>query len=312
MAATEGAALAIINPVAGSGWARSLWARLEPGVRGGFPNLTVYHTSGPGDAERIAYKWGQENPIGALLVAGGDGTLHEAVNGLFRSASRARLGVIPAGSGNDFARNAGISLDPWEATRGLSGSPVRSLDLGQISFEAGSQPATRVFLNSVSLGASVRANSLARSLPRLRPARLRYALAGLAAVLSGKPSRYLVTAGPTVLHDGAALNLTVANGGSFGGGMRISPDSSPADGILELVVLGPLSRFRALQALSRLQAGTHLALRGVRVMPLRGPVRVTATAPTLVAEADGEELELKGELTVGILPAWLALLNAPS
>jgi diacylglycerol kinase (ATP) len=312
VAATEGAALAIVNPVAGSGWARSLWRRLEPGVRSGFPNLTVHHTGAPGDAERIAYEWGQENPIGTLLVAGGDGTLHQAVNGLFRSTSRAQLGVIPAGNGNDFARNAGISLDPWQATRGLPGSPGRSLDLGRISFQAGGQPAARVFLNSVSLGASVRANRLARSLPRLRPARLRYALAGLAAVLSEKPSRYLVTSGPTVLHDGAALNLTVANGGSFGGGMRISRDSSPADGILELVVLGPLSRFRVLQALFRLQAGTHLALRGVRVIPLGGPVRFTATAPTLLAEADGEELEIKGELTVGILPARLALLNAPS
>lgn len=312
MAVTEGAALAIINPVAASGGARSLWRRLEPGVRGGFPDLTVHHTGAPGDAERIAYEWGRENPAGTLLLVGGDGTLHEAVNGLFRSASRARLGVIPAGSGNDFARNAGIPLDPWEATRALSGSPVRSLDLGQISFQARGQPGARIFLNSVSLGASVRANRVARSLSHLRPARLRYGLAGLAAVLSGKSSRYLITSGPTVLLDGAAFNLTVANGGSFGGGMRISPDSSLTDGTLELVVLGPLSRFRALQALSRLQAGTHLALPGVRLMLLPGPVRISATAPTLVAEADGEELEVEGDLTVGILPGRLPLLSAPS
>lgn len=311
MAAFERSALAVVNPAASSGRAGSLWHRLEPGLRARFPDLRVRFSESPGDAERIAHAWGLENPLGALLVAGGDGTLHEAVNGLFRSESRAPLGVIPTGSGNDFARNAGIPLDPLAAAQGLSDSPVRSLDLGHLAFQAQGKHAARVFLNSVSLGVSVDANRRARALPGIRPSRLRYAFAGVAAVLSRKPTRYLVTSGDTVLLDGPALNLTVANGSSFGAGMRISPDSSAADGVLELVVLGSLSRLRALQALARLQAGTHLGLAEVSVTPLREAVRIRAAA-VLCAEADGEELAVGEELLVSILPARLALLNPHS
>ncbi|HEV8599154.1 MAG TPA: diacylglycerol kinase family protein [Gemmatimonadales bacterium] len=305
-------ALAVVNPFAAGGRAARLWRQLESAVRAGFPELGVRFTTAPGEAEAIAHDWGLRNARGVLLVAGGDGTLHEAVNGLFRSESRAQLGVIPVGSGNDFARNAGIPLDPREALRALQGSPPRSVDLGHLAFQADSGPAARVFLNSVSLGVSVHANRLAQSLPRRGAARLRYGLAGLAAVLWSKPSRYLVTCGDRVLLEGLALNLTVANGAYFGGGMRISPDSSPADGTLELVVLGPLSRLRALQALSQLRAGTHLALREVSVTRLREPLRIASTGPTLRAEADGEEIEVAGGLTIRVLPAALALLNAPS
>lgn len=299
----------MVNPAASRGRAGRLWPRLEPTIKAAFPELVVRFTGRPGDAEQIALEWGLVHPTGTLLVAGGDGTLHDAVNALFRSQSEARLGVIPVGSGNDFARNAGIPLDPLQASGRLSGAEPRRVDLGQISFQGSGTARTRVFLNSVSLGLSVRANQLARALPRIGPARYRYGLAGALAALSGKPSHYRVTSGVEVLLDGPALNLTVANGACFGGGMRISPGSRPTDGVLELIVLGSLGRLGTLRALSQLQAGIHLALREVKATRLNAPVRVTGEA-ALFVEADGEELEADGDLTVTILPGRLAVLNA--
>jgi diacylglycerol kinase (ATP) len=306
---TEGVALALVNPAAAAGRTGSLWGRLEPEVRTRFPGLAVRLTRGAGDAERIADEWGRANPEGVLLVAGGDGTLHEAVNGLIASTSRAALGVLPAGSGNDFARNLGIPLDPFDAARRLQPGSQRLIDLGELAYRASGEPRRRRFLNSVSLGLSVRANRFARTLGLIPPGRIRYALAGVAAAVAGKPARYRVSSPAGVLCDGPALNLIVANGACFGGGMPISPASAPADGRLELIILGAMGRLRALHALARLQRGTHLALPELQIIPVT-ELCIEGVSPLRV-EADGEELDVEGDLNIRILPSRLNVLGSP-
>ena len=304
---TEGVALALVNPAASGGQAGRIWPRLLPELRSNFPELTVELTDAPGAAGRIARAWCQAHPGTALLVAGGDGTLHEAVNGAEQASFR--LGVIPLGSGNDFARNAGIPLDPRAAVRRLSQRPTRTIDLGQLSCLEGSRTVTRVFLNSLSLGLTVRANALARSASLIPRGRLRYGFAGLRAAWSATAEQYSVRCEARSLFDGMALNLTVANGASFGGGMRISPDSSPSDAILELIVLRPMRRLRLLAALAHLQRGTHLRVPELSVIPVRGALQVAAAAGPRVLEADGEAIETSGALTIEVLPGKLTLLS---
>ena len=304
---TEGVALAIVNPAAGRGKAARLWPELEPLLRVGFPRLVVRQTRGPGEAEALAHEWGAEHATGYLLVGGGDGTLHETVNGLWASGSHAALGLLPLGSGNDFARNTGIPHDPGKAAGLLESAVPRGVDLGILSFGAESGMRRRAFLNSASIGISVRANRLAKRFARLGFGRARYSGAGLLAILSARPAHYRVSIQGQPWFDAIALNLTVANGASFGGGIKISPDSSPGDGTLELVVLGAMGRLRALKAFGRLQRGTHLDLPEVRTTSLRS---ATLTGPgTLALEADGEELEVRGELAVAVEPARLPLLS---
>jgi len=303
-------ALVVVNPVAAGGRAGRVWNRLEPGLRAAIPDLSVRRTAAPGDAEQFALQWGRQCPGGTLLAAGGDGTVHEAVNGWWQSGATGSFGVIPAGSGNDFARNAGLPLDPEAAARRLPSATLRPSDLGRLTYQDRSgSPRRRVFLNSVSLGVSVRANRLARHFPAIGPGRLRYALGALGALLSAERTRYLLRDETGVLFEGAALNLTVANGASFGGGMPISPGSSPRDGILDLVVLRPMRGLRALLALSRLQRGTHVTLPEARVTPLRGPLRIQVDRASWRAESDGQELEGSGDLTLEVLPGGLALLG---
>lgn len=304
-------ALVVVNPAAASGRAGRVWNRLEPGLRACFPALTLQRTEAPGDAERFATQWGQAHPAGTLIAVGGDGTVHEAVNGWWQVQATGQFGIIPAGSGNDFARNAGIPLDPERAAALLSSASVRPSDLGRLTFQdSRGALRSRVFLNSLSLGVSVRANRLAHRISWVRPGRLRYALGAVAALLSRETGRgkYLLQDATGLLFDGAALNLTVANGPSFGGGMPISPSSSLRDGTLELVLLRPLRGVRALLALSRLQRGTHLALPEAQVTTLRGALAIALDQETWHAEADGQELEGRGTLTLDVLPGRLALL----
>lgn len=303
-------ALVVVNPVAAGGRAGRLWDRLEPGLRSAFPSLLVRHTSAPGDAEQFALQWGREHPAGTLLAVGGDGTVHETVNGWWQAGGAGRFGIIPAGSGNDFARNAGLPLDPDQAARRLHSATVRPSDLGRLTFrDSAGNTRSRVFLNSLSLGVSVRANRLAHRIPAVRPGRLRYGLGALAALLSPEHTRYLLRDESGLLFDGTALNLTVANGASFGGGMPISPASSPRDGTLELVVLRPMHAPRAALALSRLQRGTHLGMPEARVTQLRGALSIALDQATWRAECDGQELEGTGALTLDVLPGSLALLG---
>ncbi len=300
----------LVNPAAAGGRAARRWQRLEPGVRASLPGLTVQLTGAPGDAEQIARRWALAYPDGTLITVGGDGTVHEAVNGMCTGGGSGPFGVIPAGSGNDFARNAGIPLDPEQAARRLAGGTIRRSDLGRLVFQdPGGNTRSRVFLNSLSLGVSVRANRLAHAIPWVRPGRLRYALGALAALVARENTRYQLNGESGLLFDGPALNLTVANGASFGGGMRISPTSSLLDGTLELVVLGPMSGLRAVLALSRLQRGTHVAMPEIRVIPLRGALRLALDQKTWRAESDGQELEGTGALTLDILAGRLALLT---
>ena len=303
---TEGVALALVNPAASGGRAGQVFPRLLPALRASFPQLEVALTDSPDSAGRVIGAWQEAHPGSPLVVAGGDGTLHEAVNCAVRTGP-VQLGVIPLGSGNDFSRNAGIPLDPNAAVERLSERRARSIDLGQLFLDADLLQ-RRVFLNSCSLGLSVRANALARqSSARLR-GRLRYRIAGLRAALRARPEHYVIESGERRLFEDLALNLTVANGASFGGGMRISPGSSLSDAGLELVIIRPMGRIRLVAALARLQRGTHAALHEVSVTHVREPLRITPASPGVV-EADGEAMETGGTLTIDVLPAAITLLN---
>ncbi len=309
------AALAVVNPAARGGRGLGVWRRVEPAVRAAFPALELVETEAPGHAETLAAAWGRGHPDGILLVVGGDGTLHEAVNGLLGGGcTGASLAVVPAGTGNDFARSTGVPLDPAAAVERharqvRSGIPVRRVDVGRLTFRGrGGAAETRFFLNSVSLGVGPRANRLAQAMRRVVPGRLRYPLGGAIAVLSGGTRRYRVTSGSALRFEGDALNLTIANGPTFGGGLRISPGSSLSDGILEQVIIGRLGAVRALAALSRLYGGTHVGMRGVTVAPVGEALTIESDGGATLVEADGQEFEIEGPLTVGPVPGALGLL----
>jgi diacylglycerol kinase (ATP) len=100
-----------------------------------------------------------------------------------------------------------------------------------------------------------------------------------------------------------------ANGASFGGGMRISPESRLDDGVLDQVVIGPIGALRALLALSRLYQGSHVKMRGVTVTPVRGTMKLTRAIGPMVVEADGHDFDATGELVIDVVPGGVSLLS---
>lgn len=306
------ASLAIVNPTAGAGRGAAVWRQVEPVLREKLPNLEVHLTTAPGDGERVAARWGGRagHSRGLVVAVGGDGSVHEIANGLLSVGTRFRLAIVPAGTGNDIAGNFQVEPNPLKAAASLDPEHSRWVDVGRAELRAtGGAPRVRYFLNSLSTGVSARANRIAVRLRRILPGAIRYPIAGLAALLVERMSAWEVATQRGVLHSGPALNVTVANGPCFGGGLRISPRSNPLDGALDLVVIGAIGRVRALLALSRLRAGAHIQMPGVQTVRLETMVRIRA-ASSMRIELDGENLEAERELVIEIQRGAIEVVGA--
>jgi diacylglycerol kinase (ATP) len=224
----------------------------------------------------------------ALVVVGGDGTV--SLGAEIVADSPVRLGVVPAVSGNDFARAAGlVQGDVEESVRQMLQAlsrPVVAVDAIEIRSEGTGAPHRSIALGNVSLGFDAQVNARANEL-RMNP-RLRYMTALAQELRSFAPLPYLVT-----IDDGDPVPLdaslvTVANSGILGGGMLLSPYSRLDDGILEVATLEGLGRAGLVRFLPRVFSGRHLSVPGFRLRSARR-VKVELREPVrLRAYADGE------------------------
>jgi len=304
---------AILNPAAGGGRAGRAWPALAAALRARGIAFTQAVTCGPGDATFLAR---EALAAGAtrLIVAGGDGTLNEAINGCLgdewgsgpvgewaKEATGAGEGgadargvlpiiaPLPLGTGTDFARGLGIGT-PERAIAALAGGRARPLDVGLARFADGrGGTVTRAFLNVADCGLGPRATAEILRAGRLPggAAYLRGALRAIAAY-SSPPVRVTID-GASAYAGGSGL-LAVANGRFFGGGMAIAPRARPDDGLLDVIILGDTDRRTLLMGLlPRVYRGTHLRHPAVRLR--RGATVEIATepgTPPLAVELDGE------------------------
>ncbi|MGA7203250.1 MAG: YegS/Rv2252/BmrU family lipid kinase [Specibacter sp.] len=225
----------------------------------------------------------------ALVVVGGDGMVHLGVNALAHTSIP--LGIVPAGTGNDAAR--GLGLDPKNPAAAVDHFLLacqrmpRTIDLGRIE-RAGSAPVW--FMCALSAGFDALVNERANGW-QWPHGPMRYNLAILRELLTLKPVQYsLVVDGER--REQRAVLISVANGPSIGGGMKITPDASYDDGLLDLFVVSPVSRLTFLRIYPLVFSGRHT---GHRAVSIERVTEVSLTSTNLVAYADGER--------IGALPA---------
>ena len=231
--------------------------------------------------------------VETLVVVGGDGMVHQAVQALAGSGSR--LGVVPAGTGNDVARYLGVPRrDVDAAVDVVIGGRERTLDLGR----AGSRYFVTVLAAGFDAVVNERANTM--SWPR---GQMRYNLATLAELRTLQPIPYTLEVDGDVERFEATV-VAVGNGPSFGGGLRITEGASLDDGLLDLVVIEPLTRRGLVRTYPRLFSGTVAEHPGYRHRRVRS---VTVAAPGIAAYADGERVGAL-PLTVEVAPASLRVL----
>lgn len=267
--------LLITNAEAGTTDAESIEKALA--VLRGAGDVEVCATSNPGELDGVLHRRGSRR----VVVAGGDGSLHAVVAALHRRQELGDtvIGLIPLGTGNDFARGSGIPLDPEEAARLVVKGDVRPVDL--ILDCAGN-----VVVNNVHLGVGAQASRKAHKWKQ-RLGRVGYPIGALLAAVNPPFVRLRVEVDGEEVADLAhpILMVAIGNGPTVGGGAEITPEADPEDGKMDVMIsfaIGPIARFG--YAL-RFRKGEHHERSDVKY--LRGST-VSVTGQDFYCSADGE------------------------
>lgn len=281
----------IVNPSSGREHGVEQAAAIVAGLRRKYAGVEVFFTQGDGDAEEAAQQ-ALKDRCGAIFVAGGDGTLNEAVNGIaaVNALDAVHFGIVPLGTGNDFASALGIPLEIDEALEVLLRGTLLDVDLGRVN--------GRVFLNT-SGGGYVAEVSIAVT-PQLKTiaGRLAYLIGGAQALLEYEPVRATVKVEPGhVTFDLGLYAYAVCNSRLIGGGRLIAPEAIIDDGLLDVCLIEEMSAVEFVALGRKVADGGHVD--DPRVHYLQGSSVVIDFARDTNINTDGEVLSAtRAEYTV--------------
>lgn len=282
----------LTNPTAGRGRGARTADLILPRLRDA--GFVVRNLRGADEGESAALaRQCVADGVESIVVVGGDGMVHTVVQALAHTGTR--LGLIPSGTGNDVARTFGIPRkDPLAAADVVIAGHERTIDLAR----AGS----RYYVTVLAAGFDAIVNERANAMTRPR-GQMRYNLATVAELRTFAPIPYVLEA------DGAqerfeAMMVSIGNTPSFGGGLRIAEGALVDDGLLDVVVIEPMTKRELVATYPKLFKGTHVHHPAYRHLSARS---VTVAAPGIVAYADGERVGPL-PLTVEVQPGALRVL----
>ena len=242
-----------------------------------------------------------ENGFDIILSAGGDGTLNQVVNGVLSkpgSTSTATIGLIPMGTGNDFARTCAIKPDVHQLIQLIEKNQPQLVDIGKVECRGtDGEPVTRYFINACSLGMGPEVVKRLKNSDRSLGSSLTYLKAITATFFSHRPQEVFAKA-VNWEWKGKARVLAIANGKSFGNALYIAPDADPQDGYFNSFVAGDLPLWKFLLYLQTIKSGKKLVDSKINYSRLTS-VELTASEQCAI-EAEGE--------AIGFLPAKIQLL----
>jgi len=290
-----------LNPAAGRGRAGKREPRIRELLGDCGLHVEVHRSAGVGDLEDQVRRHVEAGQT-LVVVAGGDGSVHEATNGILRGGGDASLGVVPTGTGNDFAKACEIPLD-WEhavrllADRIAAGQAGRNVDVGRMN--------DRYFANGAGIGFDARVTRIARSY-QVPTGDLVYLLAILRGMWEGIATPRMRLTTDQVVWDGPLTLANIANGPWVGGMFHIAPMASNCDGRFDLMIAGPVSRTRILTLLPTLMAGRHIGEKEIVHEPVHHVV-VEADEP-VESHLDGVLQAPQRRFEISLLPGALRLL----
>lgn len=298
--------VAILNPRAdrGRNGARAAALQERLAAEG---EVELRPTERPGDAVRLALEATRDGAR-TVLAIGGDGTVHETANGLLQTPAdqRPRMGVLPSGSGNDFAHMLGVPSDLDACLAMLRRNHVRSVDAVRLALPDGQ---VRFCVNNIGLLLDGEINRASHQITWPRGPGLYYR-AALETLLRRPQTVRLALDWDGRREELDAMVLSLGNGARSGGKFRLTPEALLDDGKMDYVLVEPMSRLRLLWLLHRAMQGDAAPRRGVR----RGQFRSLAlhASQPLTAHVDGE-LFLRSEqgvhdCRIDVLPGELAVV----
>ncbi|MCF2527438.1 diacylglycerol kinase [Yinghuangia soli] len=264
-----------VNPAAGRGRAARAAAPVAAGLRAA--GLVVREIRVPTAADALERLRSEvRGGVGSVVAVGGDGTVSLALQAV--AGTGVPLGVVPIGSGNDFARTVGLPVgDAAAAVPVIAAGHTRDLDLGRVG--------NRWFGTVIASGFDSRVNERANAMTWPR-GRMRYNRAVVAELPALGPIPYEIELDGKPLEVEAML-VAVGNGSSYGGGMKICPDADMTDGKFQITVVGACGRLELLRVLPRAYSGRHVDHPAVTTYEASV---VSLSAPKVTAWADGERI----------------------
>lgn len=307
--------LVIVNPAAGRGRARKQWPAVARALRAAGVNFDAVMTRDAGEAMALAERGAAE--YGAVVAAGGDGTVHEVVNGLLRAgagAARAALGVLPLGSGDDFAKmvppQAPVGSrvpDAGAAIARIARWQLRRFDVGRLDSDTLAPGTLCYFANGMDIGFGAQGAANAAAMPKWLKGRAAY-FGALAKTLVSYPRlrvRMSFDGVPGVIRE--TTMAAVMNGRCFGSSFWVCPAAQADDGLFDVMLAQVLSPGEILGLVPKILRGRHVDDPRVRFLRARS-VAFESDDPMAV-EADGElPFAAARRVAVSMLPAALPVL----
>jgi diacylglycerol kinase (ATP) len=273
----------IVNKTSGNGKGLRVWKKIEKLLQEKQVDYQVRFTERPKHAVEIA-KMVSSETCDAVVAVGGDGTVHDVANGLIDS--NIPLGVIPAGSGNDFARALEIPMDYNKALERILMGKQRKIDIGRIGSEY------CITVTGIGFDGNVaHVNNTAKYkkwLNSIRLGELSYGLSFLHVLLKYRPVNIeLKIDGKSLVFFNVWL-IAIANIPNYGGGIRICPDACYHDGLFDICIVHNMTKWNLLLTFPRAFKGKHVLHPGVTMIKGKH-VKVTSKLPVIV-QSDGEPL----------------------
>lgn len=285
----------ILNPNAGKGKAKLMLTRTEKFLKAEEFVFDVLETTGPGHATELARE-AVARGAETVIAAGGDGTVREVVSGL--AGTKAALGIVPLGSGNDFCKTIGLPQELDAACHVIRSGRVRRFDLGRVG--------NTYFANAVGIGFDALVVIEANRIRRLKGLPL-YVGSVLRAMLRFDCPHTTIELDNRRFEQQILL-VACANGQYFGGGFHVAPEAKADDGLLDVCVIDHVNRLKILQKLMYVIKGTHATQPEVKFYRSR---KVVITSPdVLYVEADGDLLPGADphRVEVELLPGALSII----
>ncbi len=251
----------IFNPHANRGRAWYIGPVLQA-IVARHPDAVWAATEYPSHAAQLAQQAADEG-FGVVAAIGGDGTVHEVVNGLMRIPAERRPGmaIVPVGSGNDFASSLGVSLDLEIAMARVFDGEERWIDIGLLTDNTGR---TEYWNNAVGIGFDATVTYLTYQITRLKGFSM-YLWAVIEAILRHNDFARMTIRTDQETIEVDALMMVACNGPREGGGFHVAPLADPADGILDYAMIERVSRLMMFRLLPEVMNGTHARFKPVRI-----------------------------------------------